>query len=105
MILYILKGILIQLLITFYGKNFAIHKKDPFHKKGAKQILKNYRPISLLPIGGKTNKRLLYDRMLEVFIANNLISKNQSGFRPSDSDINELLSINLEIYRFFDENL
>ena len=72
------------------------------HKKGDKQILK---PISLLPIAGKIFERLLYDRMFEFFIANNLISKNQSGFRPGDSCINQLLSITHEIYQSFDDNL
>ena len=77
----------------------------PVHKKGDKQILKNYRPISLLPIAGKIFERLLYDRMFEFFIANNLISKNQSGFRPGDSCINQLLSITHEIYQSFDDSL
>ena len=75
----------------------------PVHKKGDKQILKNYRPISLL--AGKILERLLYDRMFEFFIANNLISKNQSGFRPGDSCINQLLSITQEIYQSVDDNL
>ena len=43
--------------------------------------------------------------MFEFFIANNLISKNQSGFRPGDSCINQLLSITHEIYQSFDDNL
>ena len=77
----------------------------PVHKKGGKEILKNYRPISLLPIAGKTFERLLYDRMFEFFMENNLISKNQSGFRPGDSCINQLLSITHEIYQSFDDNL
>ena len=77
----------------------------PVHKKGDKQILKNYQPISLLPIAGKIFERLLYDRMFEFFIANNLISKNQSGFRPGDSCINQLVSITPEIYQSFDDNL
>ena len=50
----------------------------PVHEKGGKQILKKYRPISLLPIAGKIFERLLYDRMFQFFIENNLISKNQS---------------------------
>ena len=77
----------------------------PVHNKGAKQILKNYRPISLLPIAGTIFERLQYDRMLEFFIENNLISKNQSGFRPGDSCINQLLSVTHEIYQSFDDNL
>ena len=77
----------------------------PVHKKGDKQMLKNYRPISLLPTAGKVFERLLYDRMLEFFIENNLISKNQSGFRPVDSCINELFSITHEIHQSFDDNL
>ena len=77
----------------------------PVHKKGDKQILKNYRPISLLPIAFKIFERLLYDKMFEFFIANNLISKSQSGFRPGGSCINQLLSITHEIYQSFDDNL
>ena len=77
----------------------------PFYKKGDKQILKNYPQISLLPIAGKIFERLLYDKMFEFFIANNLISKNQSGFRPGNSCIIQLLSITHEIYQFFDDNL
>ena len=77
----------------------------PVHKKGDKQILKNYRPLSLLPIAGKIFERLLYDKMFEFLIANNLISKNQSGFRPGDSCVNQLLSITHEIYQSFDDNL
>ena len=57
----------------------------PVHKKGDKQILKNYQPISLLPITSKIFERFLYDRMFEFFLANNLISKNQSSFRSDES--------------------
>ena len=75
------------------------------HKKGDNQILKNYQPILLLPIAGKIFERLLHDRMFECFIENNLISKNQSGFRPGNSCINQLLSITHEIYQCFDDSL
>ena len=36
----------------------------PVHKKVDKQILRNYRPISLLPIADKIFERLLYDEIL-----------------------------------------
>ena len=77
----------------------------PIYKKGDKQILENYRPISLLPITGKILERLLYDTMFEFFTENNLISGNQSGFKTGDSCVNELLPITHEIYQSFDDNL
>ena len=43
--------------------------------------------------------------MFEFFIENNLISKNQLGFRPGDSCINQLLSIIEDIYQSFDDGL
>ena len=77
----------------------------PVHKKSDKQILNNYQPISLLPIAGKIFERLMYDRMFEFLIVNNLISKNWSGFRPGDSCNDQLLSITHKIYQSFDDNL
>ena len=43
--------------------------------------------------------------MYEFFTENNLISPNQSGFKPGDSCINQLLSITHEIYKSFDDGL
>ena len=67
----------------------------PVHKKRDKQILKHYRPISLLLICGKIFERLIYSNVFEYFIENDLISQNQSGFKPVDSCINQLISITL----------
>ena len=77
----------------------------PVHKKWDKPILKNYRPASLLPICGKIFERLIYNNIFEYFIENNLISRNQSGFKPGDSCINQLISITHEIYQSFDDGL
>ena len=44
----------------------------PVHKKNDNQLLKNYRPISLLPICGKVLERLLYNSIFEFFIQKNL---------------------------------
>ena len=74
----------------------------PIHKKGDKQTLENYRPVSLLPICGKILERLMFNEMFNFFIENKLISSNQSGFKPGDSCINQLLSITHEIYKSFD---
>ena len=54
------------------------------HKKGDKQIVNNYRPVSLLPIFGKVFKKILFNSIFESLQENCLICDNQSGFRPSD---------------------
>ena len=75
----------------------------PIHKKDDKQFLSNYRPASLLPICGKISERLIFNEMFKFFIENELISPNQSGFKPGDSCTNQLLAITHEIYKSFDE--
>ena len=77
----------------------------PIHKKGNKQILENYRPVSLLPICGKILERLMFNEMFNFFNENKLISSDQSGFKPGDSCINQLLSITHEIHKSFDVGL
>ena len=55
------------------------------HKKGDKQLLENYRPVSLLPILGKVFEKILYNDIYEYLQENNLLCESQSGFRQSDS--------------------
>ena len=59
----------------------------------------------MLPICGKTFERLIYNNLFEYFTENDLISQNQSGFKLSDSCINQLISITHEIYQSFDDGL
>ena len=74
----------------------------PVHKKGNKQTLENYLPISLLLICGKIFVHLIYNTLFEFFILNELIS-NQSGFKPGVSCINQLLFITHEICKSLDD--
>ena len=43
--------------------------------------------------------------MFKYFLDNNLLSPKQSGFRPGDSCINQLLSITHDIFNSFDNSL
>ena len=70
----------------------------PIHKKGDKQAINNYRPVSLLPICGKILQRLIFKYIEE----NKLLSVHQSGFRCNDSSVNQLLSIVHNIYKALD---
>ena len=76
----------------------------PVHKKRDKHRKENYRPISLLPIFGKILEKLIYDSLFSHLERENLLNPNQSGFRPGDSTINQLLSIIHSIHSAFDCN-
>ena len=62
----------------------------PVHKTNDKQLVENYRPISLLPIFGKTFEKIIFNRIY--------------NFLLEDSCINQLLAITHEIFEAFDCN-
>ena len=71
-------------------------------KKNNKQDIKNYRPISLLPICGKVLENIIFDDIHNYLFLNNLITDRQSGFRKNDSTIKQLISIIHDIQSAFD---
>ena len=73
----------------------------PDYTKGDKQMSRNCRPVSLLPICGKIFERLIHDNLFEVFNKNNPMS-NESSFKRGDSCVCKRLSITYEIYQSFD---
>ena len=86
----------------------------PIHKKGEKYIIKNYRPVSLLQIFGKSFERLIFNFLFKIFgrlifnsvfkyiDENELLNPNQLDFRQFDSCVNQLQSINHECFSNFD---
>jgi len=53
----------------------------PLYKKGNKRDVSNYRPISLLTSFSKILERVIQTRLLDHLHKNNIISKEQYGFR------------------------
>ena len=90
------------LLTSTYPDLWILANVTPVFKKGDKQLIKNYRPLSLLPICGKIFEKIIFNNLYSYFNANNLITKNQSGFRPSDSTTNQLLYLVNEIHMAFE---
>ena len=87
------------------GKYPTLWKKanvQAVHKKSSRQDKTNYRPISLLPICSKIFEKILFNSIYNHFHENKLLSKHQSGFRPGDSTINQLLAITHDIYESFE---
>ena len=77
---------------------------SPAHKKGGKQIIINYQPVSLLPICSKIFEKIIVNCLFKYLQDNKLLNCNQSSFRSGDSCVHQLLSITHEIYKSFDAN-
>ena len=75
-----------------------------YKNKGDKCVVKNYRPVSLLPIFGKIFEKCIFDSVYTYFENNNLFTNSQSGFRKGDSCVSQLLSITHDILVGFDAN-
>ena len=85
-----------------YQKSWKCGNIVPIHKKVEKNLVKNYRPVSLLPIFGNVFEKILYNNIFSYLKENDLIVKIKSGFLPVDSCISQLLTV--DIYKAFDGN-
>ena len=90
------------LISSLYPGVCKLSNMTPILKKGDKQSIINYRPISLLPICGNMFEKIIFNNLYSYLNANNLITKNQSGFRPGDSITNQLLFLADEILQAFE---
>jgi len=55
-------------------------KVKPLYKKGDKYNMKNYRPISTIPVFAKLVERLMYNRIISFLYENKILSEFQNGF-------------------------
>ena len=90
--------------LCYYPDIWKTSNIIPVHKKNDKQLVKIYRPISLLPIFGKMFEKIIFSKIYHFLLEEKVLSPNQFGFRPSDSSINQLLVITHEIFDAFDCN-
>ena len=77
-------SIIFNLSITtgIVPNSLKLAKVTPVHKKGDKHSVQNYRPISLLPAFSKILERIIYNRLYKHLLQNNILAKEQFGFRP-----------------------
>lgn len=72
-----------------------------FKGKGDDQDPTNYRPISVTSCLGKLLEKIVFKYLFNYLKQYEILTKFQSGFRPKDSTVNQLL----EIYHTIIENL
>ena len=91
------------LVSSIYPDMWKLINVIPIFKKGDKQLIKNYRLISLLPICGQNFEEIIFNNLYNYLNTNNLITKNQSDFCPGDSTTSQLLYLVNEIHKAFDD--
>ena len=62
-------------------------KITPINKKEDEEQLENYRPIFTLQIFGKIFEKLIYKKLYNFFVAQNLLHDKQFGFRKKTLNI------------------
>ena len=68
----------------------------PVLKKGSPMELNNYRPVSCLPAASKVLEIVVCAQLSEYLESNNLLPKNQHGFRPRRSTMTAWQEIQLD---------
>ena len=96
------KIIKLSLETSLVPKHWKKANVIPIHKKESKNLVTNYRPISLLPIVSKVLERIVFRNLYNFLHQNSLLSVHQSGFRPNDSTINQLSYVYHEFCKALD---
>ena len=88
------------LATSTYPDMWKLANLTPIFIKGDKQLIKNYRPISLLPICGKIFEKIIFNNLYKYLNANNLVTKNQSFDDPKSLEVRAVF---LDISKAFDK--
>ena len=67
-------------------------------KKVERHTVSNYRPISLLSIVGNLLEKFVFKRLYDFCEKHMLLTWRNSGFKPNDSAMNQLLTVTHQIY-------
>ena len=100
-----------SLLTGCFPEKLKIAKSIPLYKGDDKRLLNNYRPISVLPAFSKFVERLIYKCLLDFLNKNDILVKNQFGFREKHSnylailDLVDTISQKNRFKELFHENL
>lgn len=87
-----------------FPQALKIAKVIPIYKKGKRDDLTNYRPISILPYFSKYFEKLMYNRLYEYIVKNNILFPTQHGFQSGHSPYMSLLNMQDKIANAVENN-
>ena len=86
-----------------FPDGLKIVKVTPILKSGAKDNLRNYRPISILPVFSKVLERIMYNRVYNHLDSKSLLYEKQFGFQRNNSAEHAILQLTRDITSSFEK--
>ena len=80
-----------SLMSSIFPDDWKCARVTPLFKQCEPFDLNNYRPISVMPVVAKVFERIVYDQLYNFLNSEEIISKQQSGFRSLHSTVTLLL--------------
>lgn len=87
-----------------FRQHFKIDWGSSCAQKNSKQLVDNYRLVSLLSVCSKIFEKLLFYSIYEFLDKICLLNSNQFGFLLNDSSVHQLIAITDDIFHAFDAN-
>ena len=90
--------------LGIFSEKVKIAKVTPTFKSRKKELLTNYREISVLSCFSKILERIMYNRVYNYLNDNNLLFSKQFGFMKGHSTDDTLIKLIDSIYDSFNQN-
>ena len=87
-----------------FPENFKLAIVTPILKTSSPKSMKDFRPISLLPIFSKIFEKIIAERMMSFIDKNSILTSSQFRFRTSSSTELAVTSIYDELLQHLDDN-
>lgn len=88
-----------------FADKLKIARVNPGHKAGPKDIIDNYRPISVLPLFSKVFEKLTLHRMNSFIKRYNLLTSSQFGFREGCSTTNAIIKLLTQVVEAYHKKI
>ena len=92
-----------SLKLGIFPDTWKLANIAPIYKSKETNLIKNYRPISLLSCLSKLFERCVLKYFHNYLINNNIISRDQSAFTAGDGTVNQLVNIHDDVCKALDE--